>query len=78
MGYIRVLQVEAVAIDDLTDADARPDGFETAAQLRDELRALYGDKLAAGYQAYRIVFRLAPEEAKKAGKTIPSAPQARI
>ena len=69
VGYIRVLQVEPVALEALSDADARPDGFETAAQLREELRALYGEKIAAGYQAYRIVFRLAPEETKTAAKT---------
>jgi hypothetical protein len=57
-GYIRIEQVDQVQIADLTDADAAPDGFATADSLRQELTAIYGDKLAAGYQAFRVVFRV--------------------
>ena len=60
-GYIRVDAVDQVQIDELTDADAVPDGFATADALRAELQEIYGDKIAAGYQAYRVVFHLAPE-----------------
>jgi hypothetical protein len=56
IGPIRITSIEVVSIDDLTDADAVPDGFPTAAALRDELRTIYGDRLADGYQAFRIVF----------------------
>ena len=62
-GYIRVLAIDRVEIDTLTDADALPDGFPSAEALRSELHSLYAEQLAAGYQAYRIRFRLAPEEA---------------
>ena len=61
-GYIRVEEVDVVRIETLTDDDARPDGFETADALREELRALYGEKLADGYQAYRVRFRVLPPE----------------
>lgn len=64
-GYIRVESVDPVALDALSDEDARPDGFETADQLRDELAQLYPQQLADGYQAYRIVFRLLPPEEQK-------------
>ncbi|MGA2032186.1 MAG: ASCH domain-containing protein [Thermoguttaceae bacterium] len=65
-GYIRITAVEEVRLSDLTDADARPDGFETADQLRAEVAALYPEQLAAGYRAFRIVFHvLPPEEQKK-------------
>ncbi len=57
-GYIRVTEVEKVEIDRLTDEDARPDGFQTAAELRAELADLYPKQLAAGYDAYRVVFHL--------------------
>jgi hypothetical protein len=57
-GYIDVLAVDTIALDDLTDDDARPDGFASALELRTELAALYADELAAGYQAYRVRFRL--------------------
>jgi hypothetical protein len=62
-GYIRVLSVEPVEIDSLTDDDARPDGFATAEQLRAELASLYTGQLSAGWRAYRIRFAvLGPEE----------------
>ena len=57
-GYIAIDRVEPVQLAELTDADAVPDGFPTADSLRHELSAIYGDKLAAGYQAFRIVFRV--------------------
>ncbi len=57
IGYIRITVVEAVHIDQLTDADALPDGFATADALREELNTIYGEKIAAGYQAFRIAFK---------------------
>jgi len=64
VGAIRVTLVEEVELDRLSDADARPDGFESADLLRAEIARLYPQQLAAGYRAYRIVFELAPEEEK--------------
>jgi hypothetical protein len=61
IGHIRILSVEPVDIDALTDADAIPDGFPTAAALQNELWTIYGDKLADGYQAFRIAFECAGE-----------------
>ena len=62
VGYIRVTAVDEVQLDALTDADAVPDGFATAEQLRDELNQLYSEKIAEGYQAYRVVFALLPAD----------------
>jgi hypothetical protein len=56
VGPIRITAVESVELDALTDADAIPDGFATATALRRELRTIYGQQLANGHQAYRIVF----------------------
>jgi hypothetical protein len=64
-GYIRVTAVEEVRLEDLTNDDARPDGFETADQLRAEIALLYPKQLADGYRAYRVVFHLLPGEGKK-------------
>jgi hypothetical protein len=61
-GYIRLTKVEEVQIDALTDDDARPDGFDTADQLRREIARLYPRQLANGYRAYRVVFNLLPPE----------------
>ncbi len=58
IGAISVESVDPVALEDLTDADAVPDGFATADALRAELNAIYAGKLAEGYNAYRICFRV--------------------
>ncbi|MCA9229720.1 MAG: ASCH domain-containing protein [Planctomycetales bacterium] len=62
IGYIRIERVEPVNLEDLTDADAVPDGFATADALREELHTLYAEKLAAGYQAFRVVFHVLEEQ----------------
>lgn len=64
-GYIRVTAVEQVQLDELTDKDARRDGFEKAGQLRAEIARLYPEQLAAGHKAYRIVFHLLPPDEQK-------------
>jgi hypothetical protein len=66
-GYIRILAIDAVQLESLTDADARPDGFASVAELREEIDRLYARQIRDGYQAYRIRFcLLPPEEQKKA------------
>jgi hypothetical protein len=74
-GYIRVLSVETVELAELTDDDARPDGFASAELLRREIEALYAGQMADGHRAYRVRFELfSPEEqaaavsARKAAK----------
>ncbi len=57
-GYIRVTQVEEVQLKELTDADARPDGFATADALRAEIADLYPKQLADGHKAFRVVFHI--------------------
>ena len=61
-GYIRVTDVEEVQLDELTDDDARPDGFDTADHLRAEIRRLYPRQLADGHKAFKIAFHLLPPE----------------
>ncbi len=56
VGPIRITAVEPVDVNSLTDDDAVPDGFPSAQALQTELQTIYGDKLAAGHQAYRIRF----------------------
>jgi hypothetical protein len=56
VGHIRLTAVDEVNLAELTDDDARPDGFVSADALRAELAQLYPEQLAAGYRAYRIRF----------------------
>jgi len=67
-GYIRITAVDQVELDELTDADARPDGFETADQLRAEVTRLYAQQVAQELHAFRIRFELLPpEQQRRAG-----------
>ena len=61
-GPIRVLAVDEVSLAELTDADARPDGFASADQLREEIARLYPGQSAGDYRAFRVVFELLPRE----------------
>jgi hypothetical protein len=67
VGHIIIRSIEPVEIDALTDADAIPDGFESASALQDELRTIYGDKLSAGHKAFRIAFERVTEDGREPG-----------
>jgi len=61
LGRIRVTAFEAVRPADLSEEDARLDGFESRETLLAELRALYGDRLDS-LPCFRIRFAYpAPE-----------------
>lgn len=62
IGYISIQDVQPVALAALTDADAVPDGFETAEALRAELQTLYAGEIAKGFQAFRIRFAVFPPQ----------------
>jgi hypothetical protein len=66
-GYVRIVLVEEVQIERLTDEDARPDGFDSADQLRAEIERLYSQQPAAGQKAYRVVFELLPPDEQRKG-----------
>jgi hypothetical protein len=62
-GYIEITAVDEVALPELTDDDARRDGFPDADSLRREVHSLYAQQIADGHRAYRLMFRLmTPEE----------------
>lgn len=67
-GYIRITAVDLVRLDDLTDADARPDGFETIGALRTEIDRIYPQPWPAGLAAYRVKFHCMTEEETAAYK----------
>jgi hypothetical protein len=62
-GPIRVVAVDEVSLEQLTDADAQPDGFASAQQLREEIARLYPPDAAGAYRAYRVVFELIAKDA---------------
>lgn len=62
VGYIRIVAVDSVQLDSLTEDDANRDGFDSLESLRAEIEQLYAEQMAAGYQAYRVVFEVLPGE----------------
>jgi hypothetical protein len=67
-GYIRIETIERVTLDELTEQDAQLDGFDNRAAMLAELQTMYADELAGGHQAYRVTFRLLPEETKNTAR----------
>jgi hypothetical protein len=66
-GYIRITSIEIVELPDLTEDDAKKDGFDTLADLRAEINRLYPEGLTDGAKPYRICFAVLPpnEQVKK-------------
>jgi hypothetical protein len=65
IGYISIISVEPVAVEQLTDADAVPDGFKTATLLQQELRSLYAEEMKKGFRAFRICFSVFPQDVQQ-------------
>jgi hypothetical protein len=64
-GYIHVSTVEEFELDDLTEADAQRDGFESVEALRRELAELYAEQLREGHRVFRVRFELIPTPPEK-------------
>lgn len=62
VGYIAVEAVEPVSLEELTDADALPDGFPSARELREEILRLYPAEELEQKKVFRIRFRVLPAE----------------
>jgi hypothetical protein len=58
LGRVRIESVEEIDLAALTADDARLDGFESLAELRQEIARLYPDGLDGGRKAWRVRFRL--------------------
>lgn len=66
VGYIEITEVEPVKLEELTDADALPDGFASVEDLRQEIWRLYTPEQLQERKVFRIRFRvLSPEEQLK-------------
>ncbi|HET6250301.1 MAG TPA: ASCH domain-containing protein [Tepidisphaeraceae bacterium] len=61
LGWLRVLAVEMVELEKLSDADAKADGLETVAALRDILTTFYPQHDNDGKKWFRVVFTLSKE-----------------
>jgi hypothetical protein len=68
LGWLTIDGVEPVDLDGLDDADARADGFDTAAGLRDVLLSLYPRHAADGKRWFRVSFRVATLKPAAAAK----------
>ncbi|RLF09614.1 MAG: hypothetical protein DRJ62_06395 [Thermoprotei archaeon] len=57
LGKARITKIELKTVDQLTDEDARRDGFKNVGELRDALRRHYG-KIGGNRRVYLISFEL--------------------
>lgn len=57
VGWLTILNVDVVRLEQLTDADARADGFETLAAMRRVLAEIYPDLGGDGRQWFRVAFK---------------------
>ena len=73
LGRIRITAFERVSPEDLTDEDARLDGFASREALLAELAALYGDRLSE-VPCFRIRFTYPADESESGGGGDTSAP----
>ena len=73
LGWLKIERVERVDLEALADADARADGFETAAGLREVLLGLYPQHAADGKGWFRVSFKAADLHARVKGR--PSRPK---
>ncbi len=59
VGPIRIVAVEPIRLEELTEEDARADGFESLEQLHQALRRIYAQADSGkNYQPYRVRFEL--------------------
>lgn len=56
LGRFRILEIDELDIDQLSDDDARPDGFDSAELLRLKLVELYGSTRPPGRRCFRLRF----------------------
>jgi hypothetical protein len=66
IGWLAIESVESVELKDLSDADARADGFDSRARLMAALHALYPDQARDGKQWFMIRFAMARGLVRKA------------
>src|SRR3954447_12565311 len=58
LGWLTIERVECVELEALADADARADGFDTAAGLKKVLLSLYPQHAADGKRWFRVAFKV--------------------
>jgi len=73
LGRIRITAFERVSPADLTDEDARLDGFASRQALLEELRSLYGGGLD-GAPCFRIRFAYPLDEDEPSAASDPASP----
>jgi hypothetical protein len=62
VGWLILEEVNRVEWEDLTDADARADGFSTLQELHHTIRKIYPDHASDGKTWYRLRFKRPTQE----------------
>jgi len=72
LGKVRIDTAQPVEVNDLTDEDARVDGFESLQGLARALHELYPPEKREGRRLYRIRFTYMPDESDAGPQARPS------
>jgi hypothetical protein len=64
LGVCLVTDIQEIDPDQLTDHDARLDGFDSLDQLRDKLVELYGSTRPPGRRCFKLTFDFIPSPAQ--------------
>lgn len=62
LGHVRIERVRKVSLGNLTDDDARADGFGGLDELKQALTSLYPPEARKGRELYQVHFVLLPAE----------------
>ena len=74
LGWLMIEAVNIVDLEELDDADARADGFESLRQMKQALRRLYpGHARGDGRRWFRVAFRCDGEERDNGDDQKPAA-----
>jgi hypothetical protein len=65
VGWLSVRAVDVVELDELGEADARADGFESLHQMRQALDEIYPHHATDGKQWFRVAFEWAGDATQK-------------
>ncbi|MDK1030381.1 MAG: ASCH domain-containing protein [Planctomycetia bacterium] len=60
LGKVQITGFEPISVDDLTEADAQADGFDTLEALLGAIKEMYGEDLKS-LPCFKITFHLLPE-----------------
>ena len=77
LGKLRIESIKELKLSDLTQKDARLDGFESKAQMLDAIRKIYKDSHTGDARCYRVRFKYLGKTERKTASQAKKEPPPR-